>query len=120
MPNYDVMRQASQIARRYALKKPEDINVTNTDWSMASPETKSLLIQVRELEKPLEDTYWQAVESENWRRALFLYQRCIHMPLLFSLSRVIHTEKECQQHEAEYIAQAKEWIAEAEELLGSG
>lgn len=119
MSNYDVLRQASQIARRHALKKPEGINVTSTDWSEASSETRSLLIQVNQLEKPLEDAYLEAVESENWRRALFLYQKLIAPPFLFSLSRVLHCEKECQRHEAQYVARAKEWIVEAEELLES-
>lgn len=110
----DVLSQVEAIAEQY---KPDDIYVTDNDWAIASAETKELLIRIRELDKPLLDAYWEAVNQEDWKQALLLYQVSFHSPSLASINRTLFTEEECIKTETEFINEAKEWVGNAEETL---
>jgi len=113
----DILKQAEKIARRYDQKKPEGIRATDDDWLLAKPETRELLIQVRELKKTLEDAYCEAVRFENWHLALLLYQRLTGDPFLFCLDPTLYSEAECRKNETEFISLAREWLADVEDLL---
>lgn len=114
---YNVLDEAREIANQCLERKPEGINVTDADWTLAKPETRDLLTRVDEFMKPLEDAYWEAVRQREWRRALLLYQKLVGKPYLFSINPVIHSEAECRENESEFISWAKEWVGDVGHLL---
>ena len=116
MGNYNVLDEIRIIASQYELEKPDSI--TDVDWALANPETKSLLIQVEDLKKSLKDAYWEAVGQRDWERALLAYQILVGSPYLFSLNREIYEEQECKERENKFITTVKEWVCDATELLG--
>jgi len=115
--SYNVLDEAEQIAGQFAPLKPENILVTDADWDCASEETKGLLIRVERLEQPLETAYHEAVRQEFWKRALLLYQALMGKPRLSSITPLLYDERECIKRETEFIAEAREWLLEANELL---
>lgn len=113
----DIIKEAEKIANRYELKRPKEINITEADWRVASEETRDLLLQINPLEKPLDSAYWEAVDRENWLRALLIYQRLTHTPYLFSINPILHDSQERGEREKEFIAQAREWLIDVRGLL---
>ena len=112
----DVLDQVRVIADEYGFECPDDIS--EGSWRVAKFETKYIYSDVKRLQKPLEETYFEAVRQRNWERALLAYQSLVGIPSL-SIDPLLYSERECQENEAEFIARAKEWIAEVEELLAS-
>lgn len=69
------MDEAEAIATGYALRKPDNVNVPDTDGAVMSDETKSLLMHIQQLIKSLEDASLEAVRQKDWERELELYQK---------------------------------------------
>lgn len=117
MADYSILDEAENIATQYAVGKPEYINVPDTDWALVSDETKSLLIQLQQLAKPLGDAYLEAVTQRDQQWKLLLYQRILSRPYLLTIDPEIYDESERIKRETDFIIRAKLWIRDVEELL---
>lgn len=117
MKDFNILDEAEAIAVQYALRRPDYINVPEVDWAVISDETKSLLIQVQTLVKPLEDAYLEAVRRSDWKQGLLLYQRMVSRPRLFGIDPGLYDECKYIEREIEFMIRAKVWINEVEELL---
>lgn len=116
----DILDEVQGIVNQnqYAPSRPEDVGVTDSEWRSASEETRYLLLRVKDLRKPLGEAYWQAIQHQDWRRAILIHHRMVGAPFLHCISRVLYPEEECVETEVQYIAEAKEWIADARSFLG--
>ena len=112
MENYNILDEIKTIAARYAVGKPEYINVTDADWEAASEETKDLLIQVQQLAKRLGDAYWEAVRRGDRQRELLLYRSMAGRPFLLSIDPGLYEESVCVERETAFIVRAKFWLRE--------
>jgi len=112
---YDILSDTERILKRHKIPKPKSL--PRQSWNELSYETKYLWNRIELLEKLVYEAYLEALEHEDWKRALELVLTSIGKPMLPSVSRVLYCEDVCRRNEAEFIAKAKEWIAEAEELL---
>jgi len=115
MSSDDILDEVKKVADGYGLAKPDDIS--DIEWQTATTETKDLLVQIKELHKPLEDAYFEAVEDKNWERALLLYQRLVGVAHLCSINPTIWGEQERRTREFDFIIRAREWVEEVKELL---
>jgi len=79
--------------------------------------TKSLLIEVQQLVKSLEDACREAVKQGDEERKLQLYQRITGRPHLINIDPELYDGQECIERETEFIIRAKLWIGEVERLL---
>jgi hypothetical protein len=113
----DVLAQAEGIITRYDTKKPTFVDVRALDWKGADPETRELLVEVSRLKKSLDDAYWKAVETENWRLALLAFQRLVFKPFYFYHRPEIYGIRKSRREERKFIKEARLWIADAEGLL---
>ena len=82
-----------------------------------SDETKSLLIEVQQLVKSLEDACQEAVRQGDEERKLLLYQRIADRPHLPNIDPELYDRQECVEREIEFIIRAKLWIREVKGLL---
>lgn len=80
-------------------------------------DTKSLLIEVQQLVKSLEDAYREAVMQGDEERKLQLYQRIAGRPHLINIDPELYDGQERAERETEFIIRAKLWIGEVERLL---
>jgi len=79
--------------------------------------TKSLLIEVQQLAKSLEDASRKAVKQGDEERKLQLYQRIAGRPHLINIDPELYDGQERAERETEFIIRAKLWIGEVERLL---
>ncbi len=117
MKRKNVLDQAQRILDQCSLKKPEFLNVPQDEWDIAQPETKHLLLQIERMRQPLENAYWQAVEREDWYRALIVYQRMFSHPYPPSISPLLHSKRECKEREGRFVSQTNEWLTDIKDLL---
>lgn len=113
---FSILDEVAQIVSERDPDKPD--GVTFGDWAATSQEAKELSKGIEPLVSRLEDAYSEAVRERNWEQALLLYQQLIFPPWLW-IGRGIYDDYVCNECEAKFITKAKEWIAEAEELLVS-
>ena len=117
----NILSDAEKVLRRHRIPKPKKPKwICREHWLELSEETRYLWNRVQQLEKLVYEAYLEALRHEDWRRALELVLASIGKPILPSVSHVLYPKDVCRKNEAEFIAKAKEWIAEAEGLLGSG
>ncbi len=117
MKNYNILDESQRILNESLSRKPDYIDVADTNWEKATEETRELLISIIQLEKPLKDAYNQAVEHEEWRRALILLQILVGFPYLPSLDPLFHSPEECLKNESEFINRTREWVSLAKHVL---
>lgn len=111
---FSILDEVAQIASERDPDKPD--GVTFGDWAAASQEARELSKGIEPLVSRLEDAYSEAVKERNWEQALLLYQQLVFPPGLWT-GRGIYDDYVCNEREVGFITRAKEWIAEAEELL---
>ena len=115
MNKYNILNEADSILEDFLSRKPDTIN--SSDWELAQRETKDLMVETQRLEKLLQDAYLRAVEMEEWRKALILYQEFMGKPHLRGINPLVYELSECEENEREFIAEAKTFIAEANCML---
>lgn len=91
-------------------------NLILEDYNI-SDDTKSLLIEVQQLVKSLEDAYREAVKQGDEERKLLLYQRIAGRPHLLNIDPELYDGQECVEREISFIIRAKLWIGEVKGLL---
>ena len=116
MKDYNILDDAEVMINQRSFEKPDFINITEGDWAVASCETKSLLMQLKRFERYLGNAYSEAVKLRDWERAFLLYERLVASPFLLSINPELYAERECRKREVEFIARAREWVAEVKEL----
>jgi hypothetical protein len=119
MEDYSILDEAKTIIDQRDFDKPDFINVADADWAAANYETRSLLIQLKRFEWHLGNAYSEAIKLRDWERASLLYEVLLIRPCLLSINPELYAEQECRKREAEFIARAREWVAEVKGLWPS-
>ena len=112
---YDILSEAEAVVLEAG--KPEWWSVE--DWNELPLEARALWCRCEELPDQLIERFGEAVRKEEWRQALLLYMSHNRRPWLpiEHLDEATHDFSFDQGEIAEFIARAKDWIAEAEGLL---
>ena len=92
-------------------------NMTVPDAATPSDEINSLLIEVKQLVKSLEDAHREAVAQRDQEQALLVYQKWLGKPRLSINDPKLYDEQERVERETEFIVRAKLWMREVEGLL---
>ena len=82
-----------------------------------SDDTRSLLIEIQQMVKSLEDACREAVRQGDEERKSRLYQRIANRPHLPSIDPELYDRQQCVEIEIEFIIRAKLWIGEVKEIL---
>lgn len=113
----DILSEVNETAEQYG--RPEWLDAG--EWRELGTEVHTLYFRCEELNDQLPERFHEAVGKEEWRRALLIHMTYCHRPWLPLKELDLETfESNWKEGEvAEFIAKAKEWISEVEELLGS-
>lgn len=112
---FDILGEAEGIL--YESGKPEWWDVE--DWQALPVEARALHCRCEELVEKLPDKFHEAVRKEEWRQALLIYMAHNRKPWLPLCELNFDTMERYWEKDiiSKFIAAAKEWIKEAEELL---
>jgi hypothetical protein len=115
--DYNILIEAEAVAAEYARMKPDNIDISDVEWSVASDQTKLLLIHTQQLARYLGETYMEAEEQGNQEQASLLYQILEGRPCLLSIDPSINDFYECIEREVQFTASTMLWIQEVKTLL---
>ncbi len=111
----DVVLEAEEVIEAYM---PDDVFITLYTWQQATHETRQLLAQAVALDDRILPAFRHCVSMEHWQMALYLYMAHANAPDHICLSPVLNTAEEIITKEVEFVANARKWIEETNELLG--
>ncbi|MFC1913231.1 hypothetical protein ACFLX7_03455 [Chloroflexota bacterium] len=115
--DFNILVEAEVVAATYAHRKPDNINISDIEWLVASDETRMLLIRTQQLAEYLCEAYMEAEKRGNREQTALLYHILEGRRCLLSIDPNINEFYEYTEREVQFTVSTRSWIQELKALL---